>query len=70
MVYKLDKWTLYTRDVKLKERSITIYFFSTKVPKSGTPCDLPEGCSVGVNKRTNLPYVRKKQGFIPLSSFF
>jgi hypothetical protein len=60
MVYKHENWTLYTRDVKLKKGSITIYFFSARVPKSGTPCDLPEGYTVGVNKRTGLPYVRKK----------
>ena len=60
MVYKFDKWTLYTRYVKLKNGTITIYFFSTRVPKSGTACDMPEGHTVGVNKRTGLPYVRKK----------
>ena len=61
MVFKFYNWTLYTRDVQLKGgRSITIYFFSTRVPKSGTACDMPEGHTVGVNKRTGLPYVRKK----------
>jgi hypothetical protein len=61
MVFKFYNWTLYTRDVQLKGgRSITIYFFSTRVPKNGTACEMPEGYTVGVNKRTGLPYVRKK----------
>jgi len=47
--------------VKLKGgRNQTIYFFSKKKPKSGTPCDKPNNMSVGVNKRTGLPYLKKK----------
>jgi hypothetical protein len=61
MAYVLGNRTLYERDFKLKDgRTITIYFFSARVPESGKPCDLPDGYSVGVNKRTDLPYVRKK----------
>ena len=61
MVYKHGNWTLYTRTIKLKGgKTATIHFFSTRVPKYGTPCDLPDGHTVGVNKRTNLPYVRKR----------
>jgi hypothetical protein len=61
MVYKYEGWTLYTRNVNLKGgRQQTIYFFSKRSPKSGTPCDLPNGYAVGVNKRTSLPYLKKK----------
>ena len=61
MVYKHEQWTLYTRTIKLKGgKTATIYFFTARTPKSGTPCDLPEGHTVGVNKRTGLPYVKKK----------
>ena len=61
MVYIHEGWTLYTRNVLLtRGRTQTIYFFSKRVPKSGTVCDMPEGHTVGVNKRTGLPYVRKK----------
>ena len=61
MAYVHDGWTLYTRDVELKGgRTQTIYFFSKRKPKSGTPCDLPSGYKVGVNKRTGLPYLKKK----------
>jgi hypothetical protein len=61
MAYTYQGWTLYTRDVKLKGgRMQTIYFFSKRTPKSGKPCELPPGYEVGVNKRTGLPYLKKK----------
>ena len=61
MAYVHDGWTLYKRDVKLKGgRNQTIYFFSKRKPKSGTPCDKPGNMTVGVNKRTGLPYLKKK----------
>lgn len=60
MVYTQDGWTLYKRDVTLKGgRTQTIYFFSKRKPKSGTPCDMPGNRVVGVNKRTGLPYLKK-----------
>ena len=71
MVFIHEGWTLYTRDVRLPDgKTITIYFFSKRVPKSGTVCDMPEGHTVGVNKRTGLPYVKKKQWKTPVQSFF
>ncbi|MFW6121264.1 MAG: hypothetical protein ACOC80_10265 [Petrotogales bacterium] len=61
MVFTYEGWTLYKRDVTLKGgREQTIYFFSKRTPKSGTPCDKPVGYAVGVNKRTGLPYLKKK----------
>jgi len=62
MAYEnVDGWKLYVRDVKLKEeRTCTIYFFSKRIPKSGTACDLPEGHAMGMNKRTGIPYLKKK----------
>jgi hypothetical protein len=61
MAYTHEGWTLYTRNVKLKGgRNQTIYFFSKRTPKSGTPCDKPPNYTVGVNKRTGLPYLKKK----------
>ncbi len=62
MVYKYEGWTLYSRNVKLKGGKIqTIYFFSKRKPKSGTPCDMPDGFIV---KRLNntgsvIPYIRR-----------
>lgn len=61
MAYTHNGWTLYTRDVKLKGgRMQKIYFFSKRTPKSGKPCEMPPGYAVGVNKRTGLPYLKKK----------
>jgi hypothetical protein len=61
MSYTYEGWTLYRREVTLKGgRNQTIYFFSKRSPKSGTACDLPPGYSVGVNKRTGLPFLKKK----------
>ncbi len=61
MAYVHDGWTLYKRDVRLKGgRNQTIYFFSKRKPKSGTPGQNPTGYSGGVNKSTGLPYLTKK----------
>lgn len=61
MAYTHGDYTLYKRDVQLKGGKMqTIYFFSKKTPKSGTPCELPMGYKVEVNKRTGLPYLKKK----------
>ena len=61
MAYTYEGWTLYTRDVKLKGgRNQTIYFFSKRTPKSGTPCQLPDGFKVIVSKRTSLPLLKKE----------
>ncbi len=60
MVYKYKDWTLYKKDVKLKcDRLQTIYFFSKRTPKSGTPCDLPDEFKVIVSERTGLPLLKK-----------
>ena len=55
------KYTLYTRDVKLKGGKVqTIYFFSAKKPKSGRPCNLPKGYTVVENPRSGLPFLSKR----------
>jgi hypothetical protein len=61
MGFEYQGWKLYTRIVVLKGgRKQPIYFFSKRSPKSGTTCDKPAGYEVGVNKRTGLPYLKKK----------
>ena len=60
MVFIHNGWTLYTRIVHLRERDQQIYFFSNRTPKNGTPCDLPEGYTFGLNKRTGFLYLRRK----------
>jgi hypothetical protein len=54
MVFKKDGYTLY-RHKKKKH----LMFFAQKSTK-GTPIDLPKGYVVKVNKKTGLPYLKKK----------
>ena len=62
MVYKQGDYTLYTRPVKLKSSSKphNIYFFAKGKPKAGTPADLPDHLTVGVNKKNGFLYVKRK----------
>lgn len=60
MPYEHNGYTLYSRDVDLKNGGKqTIYFFSKDDPKSGSQSELPDGYEVGVNDSTGLPYLRK-----------
>ena len=62
MAYKHGEYTLYSREVTLKGgRNQRIYYFCKGTPKSGDPYDLPDGYEVGINKRTGLPYLKKKR---------
>ncbi len=59
MAYKYKDWILYEKNVPLKDgRTRTIHFFTKRMPKSGVPCDLPDGYTVGVSERTGLPYLK------------
>lgn len=61
MAHMYEKWTLYKQDIKLKHRrDKTIYFFTKRKPKRGTPCNLPDGYMVLVNERIGLPYLKEK----------
>ncbi|UCH71497.1 MAG: DUF2188 domain-containing protein [Thermoplasmatales archaeon] len=61
-VYKYGKYTLYKRKVNLKAgKTVIIYFFSSKKPKSGTPTHMPEGYEVGISERSNMPYLKKQK---------
>jgi len=61
MAFTHEGWTLYSREVRLKGgKNQKIFFFSKRTPKSGSPCDKPDNYTVGVNKRTGLPYLKKK----------
>ncbi|HET6399357.1 MAG TPA: hypothetical protein VFH47_07365 [Candidatus Thermoplasmatota archaeon] len=61
MAYQHGEYTLHAREVALKGGAKqVIYFFSRRTPKSGVPVELPPGYDVVVNKRTGLPYLRKR----------
>lgn len=59
--YTHGDYTLYTKEVVMRGgRKQWIFFFSKKVPEDATPIALPEGYMVGVNKKTGLPFLKKK----------
>lgn len=59
--YQVDDYTLYEKKVKSKNgKKRTVRFFSKKEPDEGEPIDLPEGYEIKRNKRTNVPYLKKK----------
>jgi len=70
MVYKYQDWTLYCNDFHLREgnkksnKTTRSYFFSKRNPKKGTPCDMPEGYVVEINKKTGMPYLKYGKGRI------
>ena len=60
--YRYGEYALYRKEIKVgpgKKR--TIHFFSRTEPEDGGPVDLPEGYEVKVNKKTGVPYIRKKK---------
>ena len=62
MVFIHNGWTLHMREVELKTGTKQkIYFFSKRKPKSGTPCDMPEGYRVKETKMkgSGMPYLTK-----------
>lgn len=62
LAFTYKGWTLYTREVILKGgKKLKIYFFSKKNPKSGTPCDKPDGYRVieSKTKGSGMPYLTK-----------
>ena len=59
-IYK--DYTLYRKESTGPGRKkTTIHFFSKEKPKKGRPCKLPEGFLIAVNKKTGIPYLKKKR---------
>jgi hypothetical protein len=59
--YTHGQYTLYRKEIiTATGKKRTIHFFSKKIPDEGKPVPLPEGYEVKVNKRTGLPYLKKK----------
>lgn len=61
--YKFGDYTLYCRDIILagSKKEQRIYYFCKKKPKTGYPCDKPEGFEIQINKRTGMPYLKRKK---------
>jgi len=61
--FTFNGYTLYTKDVVLKNGGKrAIYFFSKRKPRSGRMCAKPRGHHVGVNERTGLPFLKRGAG--------
>lgn len=57
-IYK--NFTLYKKTIKKDKKKTTIHFFSKEKPDTGTPVPLPRGYQITVNKKTGIPYLKKK----------
>jgi len=55
MVFKKDEYTLYQN-----KKHPHLRYFSKKKSSKGKPIDVPTGYNVKVNKKTGLPYLKKK----------
>lgn len=55
------QYTLYKRESRSDDRKkTTIHFFSKEKPEKGQPTKLPEGYYIAINKKTGIPYLKKK----------
>lgn len=60
--YTYNGYHLYKKVIKISDDdSRTIHFFAKEPPETGEPADLPSGYEVKINRRTGVPYIRKKQ---------
>jgi len=60
--YRYADYALYRKEIKISPgKKRTIHFFSRAEPEDGIPVNLPIGYEVKVNKKTGVPYIRKKK---------
>jgi len=64
MAYKYGDYTLHKKMVTLKgnKKTYPLYYFCKKTPKSGQPCELPEGYEVFVNEKIECPLLKYSKG--------
>jgi hypothetical protein len=55
------EYTLYKKERGRGADKTTIHFFSKEKPTTGTPALLPLGYQIAVNKKTKIPYLKKKK---------
>ncbi|MBN1280833.1 MAG: hypothetical protein JXA00_04210 [Candidatus Thermoplasmatota archaeon] len=57
-----EEYTLYKREgKKLGGKTTTLHFFSKEQPAEGQPSLLPKGYRVAINKKTGVPFLKKKK---------
>ena len=55
-------YTLYQKEMDLgNNKKRIIHFFSKDIPEDSTPSPLPKDYDIRVNKKTGVPYIRKKE---------
>ena len=60
--YMHKDYTLYEKQIKSgKGKKRVVHFFSKAEPDDGEPIDLPPGFEVKINKKTGVPYLKKKK---------
>lgn len=60
--YRYKGYTLYRKEIKLgSDKKRTIRFFSKEKPDDGKPVQLPDSYEVKVNRKTGVPYIRRKK---------
>jgi len=60
--YKYGDYTLYKNEVETKKGKTRVYYFFCKsASDKGRPCSLPDEYTVGINKKTGVPYIKKKK---------
>jgi ERCC4-type nuclease len=59
--YREGDYTLFEKEIKSQsDKKRTVRFFSKGEPEDAYPIDLPEGYVVKINKKTGVPYLKKK----------
>jgi ERCC4-type nuclease len=60
--FRYDDYGLYEKEIQTKSgNKRKVRFFSKAEPEDAEPIDLPKGYKVKKNKKTGLPYLRKKK---------
>jgi len=60
--FQYNDYTLYKKTIIINdEDKRTIHFFAKEPPENGEPSDLPEYYEVKINRKTGVPYIRRKQ---------
>ena len=60
--FRHGDYTLYVKEIETKSgKKRTVRFFSKAEPEGAEPIELPKGYKVGKNKKTGLPYLKKKK---------
>lgn len=60
--FQYNDYALFQKTIKINDKEKrTIHFFAKEPPETGDPAELPEDYEVKINRKTGVPYIRKKQ---------